>query len=65
MHSVGKLVLLCEALCCCFPDLSLSGNAWWLWGENRTNTGWDVAVAVAVAMTVIGPNMKAGEKAAG
>lgn len=55
-----KLVLLHEALCCRFPGLSFSGTAGWLWDENRTNTGLDVAVA----MTVIGPNMKAGWRAA-
>lgn len=57
----GSLVLLDEALCCRFPDLSLSGAAGWLWGENRTNAGLNVAVA----MTVTGPNMKAGWRAAG
>lgn len=61
MHSVARLFLLYEALCCRFPYLSLSGTAGWLWGVNRTNTGLDVAVA----MTVIGPNMKVGQRAAG
>ncbi len=62
MHSVARLVLLDEALCCRFPDLSLSGTAGWLWGENRTNTGLDVAAGMTV---MIGPNMKAGWRAAG
>lgn len=61
MHSLARLVLLDEPLCCRFPELSFSGTAGWLWGEHRTNTGLDVAVA----MTVIGPNMKAGWRAAG
>lgn len=62
MHSVARLVLLDEALCCRLPDLSLSGTAGWLWGKNRTYTGLDVAVAMTV---MIGPNMKAGWMAAG
>lgn len=62
MHSAARLVLLDEALCCRFPDLSLSGTAGWLWCENRTNTGLDVAVAMVV---MIGPNMKAGWRATG
>lgn len=60
MHSAARLVLLDEALCCRFSDLSFSGIAGRLWGENRTNTGLDVAVA----MTVVRPNMK-GQWAAG
>lgn len=60
MHSDAKLVLLDEALFCCFPDLAFSGTAGWLWGEKRTTTGLDVAEA----MTVIGANVKAGWRAA-
>ncbi len=55
------MVLLDEALCCCFPDLSLSGTAGGLWGKTRTHTGLDVALA----MRVTGPNMEAGWRAAG
>lgn len=61
MHSVARLVSLDEALSWIFPDLSLSGIAGWLWGENRTNTGSDVAVA----MTMTGSDMIAGWRAAG
>ena len=61
MHLVGRPVLLDEALCCRFPGLSLSGATGWLWSASRTNTGLDVAVAMAV----IGSDMKAGRRAAG
>lgn len=59
MCSVERPYLLDEALCCRFPDLSLSGTTGRLGGENRTHTG------LAVAVTVAGSNMKAGWRAAG
>lgn len=61
MHSVARLVSLDEALPCIFPGLPLSGIAGWLRGENGTNTSSDVTVA----MTMTGPDMIAGWRAAG
>lgn len=61
MDSAARPVLLDEAFCCRFPDLSFPSAAGWLRGENRTNIGLDVAVAMAV----IGPNVKAGWRIAG
>lgn len=59
MVSEQGSVLLYEAFGCRLPGLSFSGTAGWLWDKNRTPTGVDMAVS----MTVIGMNMKAGWRA--
>lgn len=55
------LVLLYEALSGCFPALPVSDAAGWFREKNGAHAG----LAVAVTMTVIGPNMVARRRTAG